>query len=84
MDKYLSILNKKEVMDTNELMKETCHLGNSVRKILRKKQYTPFVNAEGRGINRMPIKFSITAKGKEFLNIIKGIREANYERCRLG
>jgi hypothetical protein len=75
MDKYLSILNKKESMDTNEIVGETRHLGNSVRKILRKKQYLPFVRAEGRGVNRKPIRFSITPEGKEFLTLTKDIRE---------
>ena len=83
MEKYLTILNRKEQMNTNELILETNHLGNSVRKLLRKKQYTRFVNSLGRGINRNPIIFSITPEGKEFLALIKDIREVYNKKSGL-
>jgi len=84
MEKYLTILDRKEQMNTNEIMEETNHLGNSVRKLLRKKQYTRFVNSIGRGINRNPIIFSITPEGKEFLTLTKDIREVYNEKNGLG
>ncbi len=79
MEKYLTILNKKEQMNTNELMSETNHLGNSVRKILRREPYISFIKSMGRGINRNPIIFSITQEGKEFLKLTQCIKEA-YEK----
>ena len=83
MEKYLTILNRKEQMNTNELIAETNHLGNSVRKLLRKEKYTKFVNSVGRGINRNPIIFSINSEGKEFLTLTKDIREAYNEKSGL-
>ncbi len=80
MEKYLSILNRKEKMNTNEIIAETDYLGNSIRKLLRKKKYTRFVNSVGRGINRNPIIFSITPEGKEFLTLTKDIREVYNEK----
>lgn len=80
MVKYLTILNKKEIMNTNEFILETKYLGNSVRKILRKKQYRKFINSSGKGINRSPIVFSITPEGKEFLILIKKIKEVYYQK----
>lgn len=82
MGKYLSILNKKDSMNTNEIIEETQHLGNSIRKILRKKQYIPFVISKGKGVNRNPIVFSITSEGKEFLTLTQQIKEVYNEQCK--
>ncbi len=80
MEKYLTILNRREQMNTNELITETKHLGNSVRKILRKKPYIQFVKSIGKGINRKPIIFSITPEGRDFLTLTKDIREVYNEK----
>ncbi len=80
MEKYLTILNRKNQMSTNDLVNETSHLGDSIRKTLRKKQYTRFVKSIGGGINRNPIIFSITPEGKEFLTLTKDIREVYNEK----
>ncbi len=72
MEKYLTILNEKEQMSTPELVKEMDHLGNSIRNTLRKKQYKRFVESHG----KYPFVFSITKEGKEFLALIKKIKEA--------
>lgn len=83
MENYLTLLAKKESMDTNELIKETNYLGNSVRKILRNKKYVRFVNVRGKGVNRNPLMFSITPEGKDFLKLIKDIKEVYDEKCKL-
>ena len=75
MEKYLTILNRKEQMNTNELIIETNHLGDSVIKLLRNKKYTRFVKSIGGGAKRSRMNFSITPEGKEFLTLTKDIRE---------
>lgn len=83
MDKYLSLFNKKEVMNTNELIEITNHFGNSIINLLRKKQYRPFIKLEGREFHKRPYLFFITTEGKEFLTLIKAIREEYNERFKL-
>ncbi|MDO8509415.1 MAG: hypothetical protein Q7S27_07075 [Nanoarchaeota archaeon] len=75
MEKYLTLLNNKESIDTNGLIKETGYLGNSIRNLLRKKQYKSFVKIEGIGVKRKPLMYSLTKEGREFLILIKRIKE---------
>ena len=76
----INLDNIKKNKKTNELILETNYLGNSVRKLLRNKKYTRFINSIGRGTNRNPIVFSITPEGKEFLTLTKDIREVYNEK----
>jgi DNA-binding MarR family transcriptional regulator len=83
IESYLTILSKKDYMDTNELIKETGYLGNSVRRLLKNRKYMGFINVKGKGTNRNPLMFSITREGKDLLEMIKTIKEVYNERCRL-
>ena len=81
MHKYLSVLNKRKSMDTNELITELGHLPNSIIHTLRKEQYRKFVNISGKGINKSPFIFTITPEGREFLMLIKNIKEVYNGKC---
>jgi len=82
--KYLNILNKKapSFSTVKELIKETGYRHDSILDTLRKKQYSKFIKIEGKGINRNPFIISITEEGKEFLMLIKNIKEVYNEKCK--
>jgi len=81
IEKYLKILNKKDNFNLNELVKETGYRNDSICDTLRKKRYSKFVKFEGKGINKNPFIVSITKEGKEFLMLIKNIREVYDGKC---
>ena len=81
--KYLKVINEKEYFTIKELVEEMDHLPNSILNTLRKKQYSKFIKIEGKGINRNPYIISITPEGKEFIMLIKNMKEAYNEKCRL-
>lgn len=72
--RYLKILSRKPSFTTNEITAETGYLPNSILDTLRKDQYSRFVKVEGKGINRSPFNISITPDGKEFINLIDGLK----------
>jgi len=82
MYKYLNILNKKSQFTIKELIEETKHLPVSMLKTLRKEQYSKFIEINGRGVNRNPLKISITNEGENFIKLIEQIKEVYNERCR--
>ncbi len=78
--KYLYILNKKEEFEVKDLVNEMGYLPNSILNTLRKKQYSQFIKIGGRGIKGNPFIISITSEGKEFITLIKNMREAYNAR----
>lgn len=82
MEKYLTILNRKEQIDTNEFDNELGHASESVLRTLRKKQYQNFIKIEGKESHRRPFLISITEEGKAFLTLTKIIKEVYDEKCR--
>lgn len=83
IEKYLKIINEKDKFTIKELQEITGYRYNSVFNTLKKQKYSKFVRFEGRGVNRNPFKISITDEGRNFLELIKNIREEYTERNEL-
>lgn len=70
MLKYLSILKEKGKLNVKEFSDLLGIRKDSLLDTIRKKQYNQFIKIEGRGIRNGPFIFSITDKGKLFLEVV--------------
>ncbi len=79
LHKYLSMLNENKEFTVRELSKRLQIRKDSCLSTLRKNRYSPFTVIEGRGINRNPLRISITKQGQEFLNFVLELR--GWKKC---
>lgn len=68
--KYLSVINNNETT-YSEIADVFNHRFSSVRNELNKERITKFININGKGVNRSPLKISISDEGKRFLNTVE-------------
>jgi len=68
--KYLSVLKQNQNINLQEFSKLLKIREDSILDTIRKKQYSQFININGKGINRNPFIISITNEGNYFLNMI--------------
>lgn len=80
--KYLKMLKEKPNFTIKELVTITNHRPASMLNTLRKKRYSKFIEIRGRGVNRNPLKISMTNEGENFITLIEQIKEVYNERCR--
>lgn len=68
--KYLSVINNNETT-YSEIADVFNHRFSSVRNELNKERIIKFINFNGKGVNRSPLKISISDEGKRFLNAVE-------------
>lgn len=73
MQKYLSVLKKKENFTVKELSRTLKIRNDSCLSTIRKQQYSKFINIKGKGINRNPYIISISPEGDYLLNLILNV-----------
>ncbi|MBI2145961.1 hypothetical protein HYU22_01310 [Candidatus Woesearchaeota archaeon] len=74
MCKYLMALSQNKKYTVKEFSEKLQMREDSCLSTLRKKQYSPFINISGLGINKQPFSISITKQGQELLTIISTMR----------
>ncbi len=68
--KYLSVINNNETT-YSKIADVFNHRFSSIRNELNKERIIRFININGKGINRSPLKISISDEGKIFLNTVE-------------
>lgn len=68
--KYLKIINGNG-STFDEMAKRLGYRQTSVSKELRNRRFSDFIKIEGRGVNRNPLRVSISKEGSRFLEIVE-------------